>query len=180
VTNTFTTVNGLSINSNEHFTVTYNAGSVVLTVVSGPVAPSMVSASAAVRPGLLPILHHGSMVKGHYGPEVATRRIAQIPVMSNALGVHGFHRMDEVPGQLASADPSATPGVGVPVSTLGLSSVSASAYNGMGTMNHMRFECGIDLKALLKTSRKQLLKGLVAAPDSPNALSIGYMVYNGR
>ena len=46
-------------------------------------------------------------------------------------------------------------------------------------MNHMRFECGVDLKALLKTSRKQLLKGLWAAPDSPDALAIGYMTYTG-
>jgi hypothetical protein len=49
----------------------------------------------------------------------------------------------------------------------------------MGAMNHMRFECGVDLKALLKTSRKQLLKGLWAAPDSPDALSLGYMTYTG-
>jgi hypothetical protein len=46
-------------------------------------------------------------------------------------------------------------------------------------MNHMRFECGVDLKALLKTSRKQLVKGLWAAPDSPDALDLGYMTYTG-
>jgi hypothetical protein len=49
----------------------------------------------------------------------------------------------------------------------------------MSAMNHQRFECGVDLKALLKTSRKQLLKGLWAAPDSKDALSIGYMTYTG-
>jgi len=62
---------------------------------------------------------------------------------------------------------------------MGTSGVSAAAYNTMGTLNHLRFECGVDLKALLKTSRKQLWKGLWAAPDSPHALSLGYMVYNG-
>jgi hypothetical protein len=36
VTGTFTTVNGLSINSGEHFMIAYNATSVTLTVVSGP------------------------------------------------------------------------------------------------------------------------------------------------
>jgi hypothetical protein len=36
VTGTFTTANGLCINSSESFTVTYNANDVVLTVVSGP------------------------------------------------------------------------------------------------------------------------------------------------
>ncbi len=36
VSGTFTTVNGLSINSTEHFTIAYNSGNVTLTVASGP------------------------------------------------------------------------------------------------------------------------------------------------
>jgi len=36
ISGTFATVNGLSINSGEHFTVSYHSTSVVLTVVSGP------------------------------------------------------------------------------------------------------------------------------------------------
>jgi len=36
VSGTFATVNGLSINSGEHFTVTYHPTNVTLTVVSGP------------------------------------------------------------------------------------------------------------------------------------------------
>jgi len=44
-------------------------------------------------------------------------------------------------------------------------------------MNHMRFECGVDLKALLRTSRKQLVRALWASPDSPEALSIGFMSF---
>jgi hypothetical protein len=43
----------------------------------------------------------------------------------------------------------------------------------------MRFECGVDLKALLNTRPKRLLRALWAAPDSPEALAIGYMSYNG-
>jgi hypothetical protein len=35
VTGTFATVNGTKINDSEHFTVTYNADNVTLTVVSG-------------------------------------------------------------------------------------------------------------------------------------------------
>ena len=35
VSGTFATVNGIKINSSEHFTVTYNSGNVTLTVVSG-------------------------------------------------------------------------------------------------------------------------------------------------
>src|SRR4029077_7078289 len=38
-TGTFSTVNGLSINGTEHFTLTYQPTDVLLTVVSGPVAP---------------------------------------------------------------------------------------------------------------------------------------------
>src|SRR4029077_12488709 len=38
-TGTFSTVNGLSINGTEHFTLTYHPTDVLLTVVSGPVAP---------------------------------------------------------------------------------------------------------------------------------------------
>jgi hypothetical protein len=63
--------------------------------------------------------------------------------------------------------------------SFGISAVPAAAYNSMSGMNHMRFECGVDLKALLKTGRKQLVRALWAAPDSPQALAIGYMNYNG-
>jgi hypothetical protein len=63
---------------------------------------------------------------------------------------------------------------------MGIAAVSAAAYNPMAAMNHMRFECGVDVKALLKTSRKQLLKGLWAAPDSPDAINIGYMSLTTR
>ena len=56
--------------------------------------------------------------------------------------------------------------------------MAASAYNSMAAMNHMRFECGVDLKALLKTGRKRLMKGLWAAPDSADALYLGYMAYS--
>jgi hypothetical protein len=36
ITGTFTTVNGLSINANEHFSIAYNSTSIVLTVEPGP------------------------------------------------------------------------------------------------------------------------------------------------
>jgi hypothetical protein len=61
-----------------------------------------------------------------------------------------------------------------------MSAVSAAAYNSMAAMNHMRFECGVDVGALAKTSPKRLLKALWASPDSPDALSIGYMTLTTR
>ena len=83
--------------------------------------------------------------------------------------------MDDL-GSLAPASPAAGSGG---AGFFGIAPVSAAAYNSMGAMNHMRFDCGVDLKALLKTSRKRLLKGLWAAPDSPEALSLGYVMYSG-
>ena len=53
-TGTFSTVTGLAINSTEHFTVTYNSNDVVLTVVSGALPLSAVSAGlrpARMAPG---------------------------------------------------------------------------------------------------------------------------------
>jgi hypothetical protein len=196
VTNHFATVNGIVINSNEYFTVTYNATSVVLKATSGqPPAQVTTAAAPSLQPALLaPITHSG--VNGHYGPTVTSRRIAQLPALAPAFNtvtatpvsmmrpgmfsagvIRGFRPMDESPVATGLSDPSSP--AGSSVSTFGTAPVSAAAYNSMGAMNHMRFECGVDLKALLKTSRKQLLKGLWASPDSPNALSIGYMTYTG-
>jgi len=45
----------------------------------------------------------------------------------------------------------------------------------MASMNHMRFERGVDLGALRKTGGKRLLRGLWASPDSPAAVNIGCM-----
>ena len=87
--------------------------------------------------------------------------------------------MDELGSATAPLAPGGAGDAGV-AGALGISAVSAAAYNPMASMNHMRFECGVDLKALMKTSRKQLLKGLWAAPDSPDALNIGYMTLTTR
>jgi hypothetical protein len=86
------------------------------------------------------------------------------------------HAMDE--GAAVGGWPMAAGGSsGSTGSLFNVSPVSAAAYNSMAAMNHMYFECGVDLKATLKIGRKRLLKGLLAAPDSPNALSLGYVVY---
>jgi hypothetical protein len=97
----------------------------------------------------------------------------------NRGGITGFRPRDEFGSSGATLAPSGAGDAGVPGS-MGIAGVSAAAYNGMAAMNHMRFECGVDLKALLKTSRKQLLKGLWAAPDSPDAINIGYMSLTTR
>jgi hypothetical protein len=97
----------------------------------------------------------------------------------NRGGMTGFRPRDEFGSTGAALTPSGAGDAGGP-GAMGIAGVSAAAYNGMAAMNHMRFECGVDLKALLKTSRKQLLKGLWAAPDSPDAINIGYMSLTTR
>jgi fibronectin-binding autotransporter adhesin len=205
VSDTFATVNGLAINGSEHFTITYHPGSVVLTVVSGALTAAT-PASLLVTQLIQPVLHHSSVAKGHYGLEVIGRGFGQHPAVvapvtvpafsmarvpqaasisapvslpvafgHPAMGVHGFRPMDDF-GSPSAAPVGAVDATGS-ASSLGISAVSAASYNSMGAMNHMRFECGVDLKGLLKTSRKQLLKGLWASPDSKDALWLGYVNY---
>jgi len=188
VSSTFTTVNGLAINGTEHFTITYNGASVTLKVVSGP-AP----AASLILTQLLPPIRHGSAIEGHYGPEVSSRRMATLPAIVPAMGVaraapvsvgrpttgmRGFRPMDQFGSPAIASALAGTFDTSV-AGSFGVAPISAASYNSMSGMNHLRFECGLDLKALLKTSRKQLLKGLWAAPDSRDALAIGYMNYTG-
>ena len=213
VSDTFATVNGLAINGSEHFTITYNAGSVVLKVVAGALPASSTGPSDTVAQLIHPVLNHGAVGrhgsdgKGRYGimafgprnalatamfpatsmTRVPTATLARIPATSlapvampvsfghSATGMLGFRPRDEFGSGAASAQPSGAGDAGV--GSFGISQVSAAAYNSMSGMNHLRFECGVDLKALLKTSRKRLVKGLWASPDSPDALSLGYMTY---
>jgi hypothetical protein len=199
VSDQFATVNGLAINSSEHFNITYNAGSVVLTVASGALPASIPAFSNTLAQLTHPALNSGSSTQSHYGLAVSGPSLARLPARVTATvpaasvsrmapisaayvagGRPGFHAMDQF-GSLA-------PAVSAPVGTsdagaagsFGIAAVSAASYNSMSNTNHMRFECGVDLKALLKTSHKQLLKGLWAAPDSPDALAIGYMTYTGN
>jgi hypothetical protein len=192
VSGAFGTVDGLAINGSEHFTVTYNAGSVVLTVVSG--ALQTAAASDVVSTRLLhPPLTHGFAGKGHYGLAVFAPGMAQVPAAGMArmapvsqpvslghpaAGLKGFRPMDDFSSPLPLYGAGAGAGDVAVAGSLGISPVSAAAYNSMNAMNHMRFECGVDLKALLKTSRKQLFKGLWAGPDSPDTLALGYITYN--
>jgi hypothetical protein len=195
VSDTFATVNGLAINGSEHFTVTYYAGGVVLTVVTGALVTSGPASGVLTR--LIPVpVHRGSGREGRYGLGIfePAAGMGQIATMAHGFGVahtaaaptanapitwpvsfavqtsgmHGFKPMDQF----------GAPSLGsAPALAGGISATSAESYNSMGAMNHMRFECGVDLKAALKTSRKKLWKGLWAAPDSPDALYLGYMSY---
>jgi len=203
----FTTVNGLAINGTEHFTITYGAGGVQLKVVTGALTITNQPSNTLVSRLIPAPVRHGSSVsvKGRYGLGVFGQRMAPLPALAPAFsmartpvaqpvaapvarpvsfgmaatGTPGFRPMDQFGSPLAAVSAPVSTGDFAAAGSFGISSSSAASYNSMSAMNHMRFECGVDLKALLKTSRKQLLKGLWAAPDSPDALDLGYMTYTG-
>uniref|UniRef100_UPI0015D91763 beta strand repeat-containing protein n=1 Tax=Nevskia soli TaxID=418856 RepID=UPI0015D91763 len=184
LSDTFADVNGLAINSSEHFTITYNGHSVVLTVVSG--------ALPALSPTLTQLARHTPGLGGRFGLDAYSSQHAQTPSVTPALGIslggpasfqhpgtglRGFRPMDE-----SGAIPVLTSSAAGPTSnngSLGFDPAPAAALSSLSQTNHMRFECGVDLKALLNTRPKRLLRALWAAPDSPEALAIGYMSYNG-
>jgi hypothetical protein len=155
-----------------------------------------------LSPGHLTLNHlamtPGSALNGRYALAVSGPSLARLPAtvrsvvspvgmarlapvsmpVSQALpatGMHGLHAMDLGGSPLA---PVSAPDPGA-AGSFGIAPVSAASYNSMSAMNHQRFELGIDLKALSKTSRKRLVRALWASPDSPEALSIGYMTYTG-
>jgi hypothetical protein len=181
ISGNFTTIN-LPTLSGEHFTVMMvGTDELELTVVSGAAPASSVSLTA---------LRHAGVTNGRYGREVFFGRgplahIAAAPAMipgmapgvvPGSLGLKAWRPRDDA----GSPAPAMGAGEAVVPGSLGMSAVSASAYNSMAAMNHMRFECGVDVGALLKTGRKRLLRGLWAAPDSPDAVNIGYMALTTR
>jgi hypothetical protein len=184
ISGSFTTISGLAINGSESFQITtVNGDEIVLTVVAG---------AAQAAGASLTQLHQAGAVRGRYGREVLTGQHQLAAVEGQAATQGTAPYVPGIPAGLNALRPRdvfgspvagpALDGAGDAIASgsLGISPVSAAAYNSMGAMNHMRFECGLDLKTMLKISRKQLLKGLWAAPDSPDALSIGYMTYTGN
>ena len=185
ISGSFSTVNGVAINSSEHFTVTeISDDEIELTVVSGAAPSQSVSLTPAFHPGL---------GRRHYGLAVTTPTLAQVPaavtptpvfrmpvrpVGSVLAGARSFHAMDDFGTPVAAASVGGSGDAGLPMLP-GISPVSALAYNGMASMNHSYFECGVSLNALRHVGGKRLLRALWAAPDSPEALSIGYMTMIG-
>jgi hypothetical protein len=185
ITGTFATINGTSINSSEHFTVTVNGTDVVLTVVAGPgtnTTTALFSNSLRHRSHLAPPASTVNAGSG-YGYGLGLLRPATgsfpapTPVSAPVMGRgYGVHRLDDgISAPAFTASSSAGSGLSGPV--FAAPSVSAGAFNNMARQDHMRFEVGVDAKALLKTSPRRLLKALVADPDSKDALSLGYVTF---
>jgi hypothetical protein len=160
-------------NSSDTFEAVKVGNEIELTVetVGGPT--SSASLTQAMRGGAIHGPSNGRSGLGGYTEKqlaVVTPGAAPVATLM-PMGLKPFHPRDDFGSPAASE----VGGAG----TLGMSPVSAAAYNSMAAMNHMRFECGVDLGALRKTSPKRLLRALWAAPDSPEALSIGYMTMIG-
>ncbi|HUO29407.1 MAG TPA: hypothetical protein VMU80_09330 [Bryobacteraceae bacterium] len=165
VSDTFSAVNGLAINSSEHFAISYSGNNVVLTVVSGALSgsqPSLVSRAVAGRER-----YHAADFRPHAAGFLQAPAVRPVFYAQRGPVMRGFRPMDEVAGVPIAATPAVA------------ASLTAAAYNSMASMNHLRFECGVDLLAALKLRRKQLLKGLWATPDSPAAIDVGYVAYTG-
>jgi len=172
LTGAFSTINGLSINSSEHFSPSQSATDIILTVVSGPsptpafhvgltsrwrradvlpVRRSWTAASTAPAPAIAaPQPHHGSS----FGMAMASRT----------------RRSDA--GGSAVLPALETPG---PIANTRLMPVQAPTASFSKTLgpNPSRFECGVDLGALLKTSPRKLWHSFVS--DSPAVANIGYV-----
>jgi protein involved in polysaccharide export with SLBB domain len=176
ISGNFSTVNGLTINSSEHFTVTTVSGNeILLTVVAGPAPASSVNLTQLANTGA----GRGRYGRGVYnGQRVLTLAAAPAappvatPLIAPISRTPAWRPKDEFASSaqttVAPAAPSSLGGMAAPVASP------------LATMNHLRFECGVDLNALLKTSPKRLLKALWAAPDSTNAVNVGYMALTTR
>ncbi len=187
VSGNFSTINGLAINSSEHFTVTtVNGDEIELTVVSGPASANSVTLTQLMHAGVVhrtyrlglhgPRTQFGTALARVAAPANAPRipQVALTPLGHLQTGAQRFRPRDDFGSPAAGLAPVGAGGA-IAAGSLGVSTVSAESYNSMAAMNHMRFECGVDLGALRKAGRKRLLKALWASPDSPDALNIGYM-----
>ncbi len=167
LTGSFATVNGLAIDSSEHFTVaTVNGDEIVLTVVSGA-APASASLSAYAGVG------HRKL------PEVPGNTVGRL---LGPIGGSAAHAGVSAPAWRPRDDLGSAPAPlgGTGAAAPGIAGISAAAYNPMASMNHMRFECGVDLGALRKMGGKRLLRGLWASPDSADAVNVGYVSLTTR
>jgi hypothetical protein len=180
VSGNWSTIKGLSINGSEHFTETVNSNDVILKVVSGaaPVAAtSLISPSNKGRVTFELVAPHRysmSVVRPAF-PRIAPQPVrAALPRMAH-FG-KGFGMMDASGSSLVApamtSGYSSTPGYG------SVGAASASFPNMAASHGHRRVELVIDVNSVLKTSPKRLLTGLFADPDSPDAVSIGYVTSN--
>jgi ribosomal protein L24E len=167
---TFATVNGLSINGSEHFSISYNGTEAILTVVSGAatdVTASFGNTMHRVHQGYGLAPYHPALQNAVAAPVVA-------PVRAPSLqSGRGFHAAD-----LPSVDPVSPITVAGPGPAFGpqrgYGQNSLIPFPNPAMADHSRLEIGVDVKALLKASPKRILRSF--NPDTPDPVSIGYFL----
>jgi len=202
----FATVNGLGINMMEHFTITYQAGDVLLTAVVGPL--SKFNISRTVGP-----TYRSGACSGLSQTWVNCERVRQaVPLLlpsrfetsPRAYLNHGVIR----PAELASMDsvirrnalnriatflparnfpagaaPHRSPSAGSSGGVLDrINPAAALLRNNRHTPRMMapkNMEYHLELLSLLGTGRRQALRDLLTQPGNPNAASLGYLTFSG-
>ena len=181
---TFSAVTGLSINGTEHFTVTYNATDVLLTVASG--AAFLGHRTIFQRPGGSAagsgfLMANLQAMRNHYSPlQPASLRGPQIQV-APVRQISGFARSF---GGRPLAGPRAAgklAGLVLPQTVTGSISLAAGPANALpmprnlGMPSHKTFAYHLNVLPLLGANRRTLLRDLLKQPGSANATPIGYL-----
>jgi hypothetical protein len=173
LTGAFSKINGLSINGSEHFSLSQTATDIVLTVVNGAAA----GPDAAIRPSLVPRWRRAVVLPAHTGPAAAmtTPAPAIVPPQPRhgSFGMAMANRIRRSDAGVSEVVPTlAAPPPSIPNSRAAF--VQTPAANFSKTLgNPSRFECGVDLGALLKASPRRLWRSFVS--DSPEVANIGYV-----
>jgi hypothetical protein len=174
VSGNFATIHGLSINASEHFTETVNATNVTLTVVSGA-AP--VAATSLISPSGQRRINFGLVAPHRYSTAVvrppAAKPVAAAPVPHLTHMGKRFGMMDAAGPPLVA--PALMSGYSAAPGYASFQASTPSAPNMGIPQGHRHVELVIDVNSLRQTSPKRLLKGFFADPDSPDAVSIGYL-----
>ncbi len=181
---TFSAVTGLSINGTEHFTVTYNATDVLLTVASG--AAFLGHRTIFQRPGGSSggVRLSDGEPTGHAEPllAAATGELARAADPSGSRAANnGFARSF---GGRPLAGPRAAgklAGLVLPQTVTGSISLAAGPANALpmprnlGMPSHKTFAYHLNVLPLLGANRRTLLRDLLKQPGSANATPIGYL-----
>ena len=165
LTGTFSAVTGTAINGTEHFSVTYNANDVVLTVVSG--ASDTGSVAGASTP-----VHRDWKASRRFTiaklPASSAPAIASVSPLRIPANVR-------VPVEAFKAAPSFT-------ATNLNAGIASAPYQGRTGSNisqrathTSRLECGVDVKSLLHLNPRHLLRGMWDESGNQDGTRIGYI-----
>jgi hypothetical protein len=170
LTGAFSTINGLSINGSEHFSLSQTATDIILTVVSGAAGPN-----AVISPGLIPRWRRAVVLPAHTGPGAAVTTPAIVPPQPrhNSFGMAMASRVRRLDAGIPQVMPTLAIPPTVPNSPAAFIQAPAANFSKTVGPNPSRFECGIDLGALLKASPRKLWRSFVS--DSPEVANIGYV-----